>query len=303
MRYQKLDLNLLVALDALLHDQSVSLAAERLHLSQSATSSALGRLRDYFEDELLVLRGRQMHLTPRAEKLIKPVSDILEQIRITIDVSKPFDFTISDRTISVIASDYTVEVLLHRAMLEISEEAPKMRFEFSPLGDNMVEQLQRGQSDILITLDTVVSTEHPSQVLYEDDYVVIGWSGNRALASPMTKELYEDLGHVMPRFGKMRTPSFEEWALKSQSVNRNIEIVAPSFTSVAGFVVGSQRIATMHRRLATRLARTAPLKIMEVPFEIPSIRQTAQWASNNDNDPAIRWFVQRLRQIAQESDS
>ena len=81
MRFGRLDLNLLVALDALLTEKSVSLAADRLCLSQSATSSALGRLRDYFGDELLVVKGRHMILTARAEELIEPVRAVLEQIR------------------------------------------------------------------------------------------------------------------------------------------------------------------------------------------------------------------------------
>lgn len=302
MRFQKLDLNLLVALNALISDKSVSLAAEQLNLSQSATSSALGRLRDYFEDELLVLKGRNMVLTPLAERLAQPVADILGQISKTIAVSKIFDPAVSDRTISVIASEYTLEVLLYHAMLVIAEEAPMMKFEFLPLGDNMVDQLQRGQADLLITLDTVLSTEHPSEFLFDDDYVVVGWSGNRALNEQMTKEAYEKIGHVMPRFGKERTPSFEEWALKSQLVNRRIEIVAPSFNAVAGFVIGSDRIATMLRRLAYRIARAAPLKIMEVPFEVPKIRQAVQWASSTANDPAICWFVRRIRQIANDLD-
>ncbi|MFM1886579.1 MAG: hypothetical protein RL026_1736, partial [Pseudomonadota bacterium] len=91
MRFQRLDLNLLVVLDALLTERSVSLAAERVCLSQSATSSALGRLRDYFGDDLLVLKGRNMVLTARAENLVGPVRAVLEQIRSTIAVSPPFN--------------------------------------------------------------------------------------------------------------------------------------------------------------------------------------------------------------------
>jgi DNA-binding transcriptional LysR family regulator len=298
MRFQKLDLNLLVALDALLQERSVSLAAERIHLSQSATSSALGRLREYFEDELLVLKGRNMVLTPRGEDLVEPVRAVLDQIRATIAVAQPFDPASSDRKMAIMASDYTVEVLLRTALLAFEEEAPNMAFEISPLGDDLIEELQRGRADVLITIDTVISTEHPSEQLYEDDYVVIGWSGNPALAGPMTKELYEQLGHITTRFGRTRVPSFEEWALKSQSIARRVEVVAPNFTSVASFLVGSHRIATMHRRLAERVVRTMPLKILEVPFQIPAIRQAAQWSSSSAGDPAIAWLVQRLKQIA-----
>lgn len=302
MRFQKLDLNLLVALDALLQECSVSLAADRLHLSQSATSSALGRLRDYFGDDLLVLKGRAMVLTPRGEELIGPVRAVLDQIRSTIAVSQPFDPASSDRRLAILASDYSVEVLLRPAMLAFEEEAPSMMFEITPLGDDLVEELQRGRADLLITVDSAISTEHPSIQLYEDDYVVVGWSGNRTLAEPMTKELYESLGHVVIRLGRQRLPSVEEWALKSRLVDRRVEVVAPTFASVASIVAGSQRIATMHRRHAQRAARSLPLKLMELPFAIPPIRQMAQWPSSSANDPAIAWLVERLHQIATSPD-
>jgi DNA-binding transcriptional LysR family regulator len=302
MRFQKLDLNLLVALDALLQERSVSMAADRLHLSQSATSSALGRLREYFEDDLLLLKGRHMVLTPRGEELIAPVRAVLDQIRSTIVVAHPFDPAHSDRTLRIMASDYTVEVLLRDALLEFAEEAPGMSFEISPMVDDLVEELQRGRADLLITIDSAISTEHPSQPLYTDDFVAVGWSGNRALPAAMTPELYQELGHVTVRFGWQRIPSFEEWALRSLAVHRRIEVVAPTFTSVASFLVGSQRIATMHRRLAQHLARTMPLKLMEVPFNIPPIRQAAQWATSSGGDAAINWVVSRLAQIARAPD-
>ena len=281
MRFQKLDLNLLVALDALLQEKSVSTAADRIHLSQSATSSALGRLRDYFEDDLLVLKGRLMVLTPRGEELVQPVRAVLEQIRSTIAVTQPFDPAVSDRHLALMASDYAIEVLLRHAMLLFEEEAPRMTFEISPLGDDLVDELQRGRADLLITIDTAISTELPHALLFEDDFIVVSWSGNRATMQGVTRDLYEQLGHVVTRFGRTRAPGFEEWALKGLSVTRRVEVVAPDFTSVASFLIGSQRVATMHRKLAMQLARTMPLRIMEPPFEIPRIRQTAQWAHSS----------------------
>ncbi|MDK2770013.1 MAG: LysR family transcriptional regulator [Sphingomonas sp.] len=300
MRFHKLDLNLLVALNALLEDKSVSLAAERIHLSQSATSSALGRLREYFQDELLVLKGRSMVLTPRAEELVQPVRAVLDQITATIAVSQPFDPAVSDRRLSILASDYAIEVMLRPAMLAFEEEAPGMTFDISPLGDDVVEELKRGRADLLIAIDTAISTELPFVQLWEDDFVVVAWSGNHSLRGGITRELYESLGHVVARFGRTRSPSFEEWALRSQAINRRVEVIAPSFTAVPSFLVGSQRIATMHRRLAERMARFYPLKILEAPLDIPSVRQTAQWASSSNTDAALMWLVGRLQALMQD---
>ena len=301
MRFQRLDLNLLVALDALLKEQSVSLAAERICLSQSATSSALGRLRDYFGDELLVVKGRRMVLTARGEELVEPVRAVLEQIRSTISVTPPFDPATSDRTITLMASDYVAEVLLVDAFRTFAVSAPHMRFEIAPMADSLAEALERGAIDILLTIDYAISTDHPSRTLFQDDYVIVGWAGNPHMAAPISRDLYVSLDHVSARFGKSRTPVFEEWFLRRQSQRRNVQVVAPSFLSMAGFIIGTNRIATVHRRLAVRMASYLPLVIREAPLDIPPIREAAQWHFTNNNDPAIRWVIDGLAAAADAS--
>lgn len=300
MRFQRLDLNLLVALDALLTERSVSLAAERIHLSQSATSSALGRLREYFADELLIVKGRTMVLTSRAEELVGPVRAVLEQIRTTISVAPPFDPASSDRKIRMMASDYLTEVLLVTALRDLLAEAPGMRFEIAPMADALQEALERGATDILFCIDYALSADHPSQILFEDDYVVVGWDQNPAMAGAMSKELYFELGHVTARFGKSQTPVFEDWFVRRQSQQRRVEVIAPCFLAVPGFIIGTSRIATMHRRLATKLTAYLPLVMKEVPLAIPPIREAVQWQISNHNDPAIRWVVERIAMIAAE---
>lgn len=294
MRFQRLDLNLLVALDALLAERSVSLAAERICLSQSATSSALARLREYFGDELLIVKGRQMILTARAESLVEPVRAVLEQIRTTIAVMPAFDPAESDRTIRMMASDYSTEVLLAGVMREFGVVAPGMRFEIHAMQDTAIESLERGIIDLLISIDISLSPDHPSQILFEEDYVVVGWDENPAMAEPMTRDLFFKLGHVTMRFGKARVPAFEDWFVRQQKQQRNIELVAPSFLSVPGLIIGSNRISSMHRRLATQMAEYLPLAIRELPLDIPPIREAVQWHITNNNDPAIRWVVERL---------
>ncbi len=298
MRFERLDLNLLVALDALLDERSVSLAAERIFLSQSATSSALGRLREYFGDELLVVKGRQMVLTARAEQLVEPVRAVLEQIRSTIAISPPFDPATCDRTLRIMASDYMTEVLLSQVFSSIADEAPLMRFEIQPMTEGPVDALERGFVDLLLTVDFGMTSDHPSQILFGDDYVVIGCAHNPAMQQPMTKELYFSLGHITSRFGKARIPAFDDWFMRRQKQQRRIEIVAPSFLSIPGLVAGSQRIATIHRRLASRIADTKGLVVRELPMEMPPIREGAQWHLSNNNDAAIRWFVERLGIVA-----
>ena len=298
MRFNKLDLNLLVALDALLTERSVSLAADRLCLSQSATSSALGRLRDYFGDELLVVKGRHMILTARAEELIEPVRAVLEQIRTTVAVAPPFDPATADRQLRIMASDYSTQVLLSGALAQLEQDAPLMRFEIQPMQDNPIEAIERGYIDLLLTIDYAISADHPSQIVFEDDYVVVGWSENPAMQQPMTRELYFSLGHVTARFGKARVPAFEDWFVRRQKQQRRVEVVAPTFLSLPGLVANTHRIATLHRRMAEMVVRNMPLVMREMPFDIPPIREALQWNIANNNDRALRWVVERFAAAA-----
>lgn len=298
MRFQRLDLNLLVALDVLLEECSVSLAADRLCLSQSATSSALGRLRDYFQDDLLVLKGRQMVLTPRGEELIEPVRQVLDQIRNTIAIAPEFDPETCDRQIRIMASDYVTEVLLTETLHVLESDAPQMRFEIQSMSSNPVDSLDRGMIDLLLTVDFALSSDHPSEFLFQDDHVVVGDVGNPALAGPITAETYFSLGHVTTRFGRSRIPVFEDWFLKRQKRARRVEVVAPTFLSLPGLLVGTSRIATMHRKLAERVCGHMPLKMVDVPFDIPPIREAVQWHVTSRNDFAIQWVIGQLRTIA-----
>jgi LysR family nod box-dependent transcriptional activator len=116
--------------------------------------------------------------------------------------------------------------------------------------------------------------------------------------APMTKELYFALGHVTCRFGKARVPAFDDWFMRRQKQQRRIDIVAPSFLSIPGLVSGSKRIATIHRRLANRIASNLPLIVRELPLAMPPIREGAQWHLSNNNDAAIRWFVEKLALIS-----
>lgn len=297
MRFEKLDLNLLVVLDALLEEQSVSIAAERLNLSQSGASAALSRLREFFEDDLLVPSGRSMTCTPRGNALIEPVKNVLELIRETILIPDEFDPLVSERIISIATIDVVAHVLLTEAVGVFSREAPNMKFKVIPLAEEPVTMLQRGNADVVIALDYLVDANLPSEHLYEDDFVAIGWTGNPHINGEITSELYENLGHVSVHLNH-NVPGFDETALRRIGVRRNIEAFAPSFASVPRFVVKTNRIATIHRSLASQISDTLPINIFELPFEFPKVREVAQWSIKNANDNAVLWVVRRLQEIA-----
>ena len=300
MRFRRLDLNLLVTLDALLDEKSVSLAADRLCLSQSATSSALGRLRDYFDDDLLVRKGRSMVLTARGHELSGPVRNVLDDIQSCIAVSPEFNPSQSDRSISIMTSDYSTEVLLTEALAELSKTAPNMSFRISNISENVnsIEQLERGVTDMLITLSELGADKHPSVPLFSDDFVVLCAEDNPHVSDSIDLDTYLKLGHIVTEFGNIRMPSFEGWLLKQNQWHRNVEISVGNFLSIPLLVRGTDRIATVHRRLAKRFTSWLPLRAVELPFEMPNISIGAIWHRSAENDPCMVWLVEQLKQIA-----
>jgi DNA-binding transcriptional LysR family regulator len=293
MRFQGLDLNLLVALEALLQEQNVSVAAERVHVSQSTLSGSLARLREHFGDDLLTPVGRKLVRTPRGESLAGPVSAALAQIKATILTEPVFDPQASERSVSIMASDYAAIVSLSAGMARIARAAPKLTVHLLSIDGHATDKLERGEVDLLVTLDKYISPDHPSELLFQDEYVVVGWAENPRLGGVLSEADYFDLGHVVVRFSD-RTPSFEEWRLQSHQQIRRVEAVAPSFALAPYLVVGTERITTMHRRLAETFARSLPLKILAMPFAIPPIRQVVQWRRSAGGDAALAWVRAQL---------
>jgi LysR family transcriptional regulator, nod-box dependent transcriptional activator len=226
------------------------------------------------------------------------VRSVLEQIRTTIAIAPEFDPETCDRQIRIMASDYSTEVLLTDALAELEQTAPLMRFEILGMASAPVDMLERGMIDLLLTVDFALSSDHPSEIVFHDDYVVVGDRNNTTLHGEISRELYFDLGHVTTRFGKARIPAFEDWFLRRQKQSRRIEVIAPTFLSLPGLLMGTNRIATMHRKLAMRLCGYLPLVMKEVPFEIPPIREGIQWHLANKNDFAIQWTIGQLRTVA-----
>ena len=130
MRYHKLDLNLLTALKALLTEKNVTRAGEAVHITQPAMSGVLARLREYFGDPLIVQVGRKMELTPLAESLVEPLTDALLRIDATITTRPEFNPLTTNRRFSVVASDYSINVLLLEVLRRVHREAPGLSVEF-----------------------------------------------------------------------------------------------------------------------------------------------------------------------------
>ncbi|EIK95683.1 LysR family transcriptional regulator [Pseudomonas sp. M47T1] len=294
MRFNHLDLNLLVALDILLEEQNITRAAERLHMTQSATSGVLGRLRTYFEDELLVQVGRKMQPTPYALELMEPVRDVLLKIRSSITSKPAFDPSTSKRHFRLVTSDYLISVLLAQVIEKISQEAPSITFEMLGPGDNSSELLVRGEVDLMIVPERYVLEDHPSQLLFEEEHVCAVWNGNTQVGESLTLEQYMDMGHVSVGFGRTRHMSIEEWFMNQYGFSRRLEVITNDFNTLPQLIIGTQRVATMHGRLARLYAKHLPLRILPTPVKIPLMREFMLWHRTMEGDPMHRWLREQI---------
>lgn len=302
MRLDRLDLNLLVALDVLIEERSVSQAASRLFLSQPALSGALSRLRDYFGDDLLVQNGRQMVLTAKGEILGNAAREALMLIRAKITTPFDFDPATAVRSFAIMASDYAYDVLLGNAIRKAAKMAPNVSFDIVPNEATAAAQLDRGEIDLFITLSTHLDDKHPRMSLFSDEHAVICWSeGAHRDGIGLTE--YQNAGHAVVHFGNNKMPAFTESYLALQGMNRRIEVRLPTFGALPAAVIGTDRVAIMYRRHALHLARHLPIRVYPVPLAMPDVTEEAQWHSMRKDDGGIRWLLDLLRQEAEAAGS
>ncbi|PBB98948.1 LysR family transcriptional regulator [Mesorhizobium sp. WSM3862] len=298
MRFKGLDLNLLVVLDALLTERNLTAAANSINLSQPAMSAAVARLRDFFNDELFTMSGRERVLTQRAETLAPAVRGALLKIQSSIISWDPFNPAQSDRRFRIVLSDFVTLVFFEKVVERVAREAPAVSFELLPLDDDPDELLRRGDVDFLICPELFMSSAHPRGALFDETLVCVGCPTNKQLPGQLTFESYMSMRHVAVKFGHALTPSMEERFLLEHGLKRRVEIVVQAFSMIPPMVSGTARIASMPFRLVKYFEKTLPLRIVELPLPLPAFTEAVQWPALHNSDPASIWMREVLLQEA-----
>lgn len=297
MSYPVIELRLWRQFVAVAEELHFGHAARRLHMTQPGVTGALRRLRDHFGDELLVQSGRQMLLTPRAESLQQPVRRVLLQIRGEILTPPQFDAATAQREYSVVASDYLYDILFCSVMAEAARQAPGLRFRLMPPGREAVERIERGALDLLFTIVGSESPRLSRRRLFRDEDVVISWrdAGRRNLDA----EQYFAAGHAVAQFGSDHDVTAPLPVGFDQTRSRRIEVVVPTFAALPGAVVGTQRLATMHRLYAEHFAMRYPITLHACPVALPPIVEIMQWHDVRGLDPGLQWLMALVMRHAQ----
>lgn len=285
-----IDLNLLVALDALLTEQGVTRAAIRLGLKQSAMSSNLGRIRRLLDDEILTRSGDGMHLTPRAMALVGPVRTALRQIQCIVNRGEAFDPGVAERTFGI-ALPGSMEALLGPRLLSlVASEAPNVRIVLQSLDYGQVlPNIDADRIDIAVGVFDSGQMHHKVRPLYRDGYLCLFNETLLKVRAPLSLDDYLRYPHVMTTLTGTG-PGVVDEALTRIGRQRKLLATTPRFATVPFLVQASPVLTTMVAALATRFAGMMDLATSPVPVELKDFTVSMLWHSSYDHDPAHRWL-------------
>lgn len=283
------DLKLLVPLRALLEEANVTRAGQRISMGQSSMSSALGRLREQFGDELLVRVGRDYELTPMARQLLPQVQRTMAEIERALASDGPFDPATSYRVFTIMASDFAA-LETHDLVAAAFTGSPHLSLEFSTLPAQPTDS----ERD-LMTHDFIVSVpgigiEGESMELFVDHYVCLVDRGNPAVVDgQLSWEAFVALPHAVCDFGKAHlTPAARR--LRELGFQREPEVKTAGFLPLPSVVSGTDLVAVVPSRLAERMSEATGTLGVPTPFDRADIIETVWWHSSRNQDPAHAWM-------------
>jgi DNA-binding transcriptional LysR family regulator len=297
MNLRQFDLNLLVALDALLSERNVTRAAERLNLSQPAMSGMLSRLRHAFGDELLVRVGRHLEMTEFASGIAGRVRECVRELEELLDSKRDFDPATEEHSFRIGASDYTVLLLFSPLMRQLTELAPNVAVHFVRLDLSVGERIMAGELDFGV-LPAEFEPGLPSAPLFDDTWVCAAWSEHPSIGDRLTLEEFLGHPHLAFNFSDPSHTSVADEHLAQIGNARKIIASTESFTAAPFLLVGTSMLTMVPRRLAKRMANAAPIRLLELPFEVPPLREKLAWNPRFTSSPAHQWIREQIADSA-----
>ena len=297
MDIRQVDLNLLPVLDALLRHASVTQAAHELNMSQSAMSSALGRLRGLLGDELFVRSGRGLVATPRAQALAQPLADMLDQIRDRVLQSPHFEAGSSRREFRLLLSDIGAYVMLPRIVRALREQAPSVRLALRTLvASEMADDLAQGRADLAIgTFPQLPQTVFQRRLF---DRLWIGavrpghpWAGKR-----LTLQEFAQLPQLVVRMASGIQDRIDA-ALAQEGLTRSDVLELPSYLMVPPLLAAGDFVTVLPQQLFDDFAQSAEYGMVTLPFELPASTIRMHWHRRFHEDGANIWLRNAVSQV------
>lgn len=286
----RLDLNLLVSLDALLTERSVTRAAERLHLSQPALSASLSRLRTHFDDPLLARRGNTYELTPLAVRLTEHTTTALEAARRVFESQAAWDPRQSTREFSLYGSDYGFATVGRAASRMARERAPGVRFRFMLHNPTIVEDASsRLRSADAMLIPHGFLADLPYTDLWQDDWVGIASAHDTRIGDAARMS---DLAERPWVFTYQSREAFTSASRQIQQlgIEPRVEAVVESFLALPHFIEGTDRLGLVQTSLAPIVERSADVRRFALPFDATPVLNAMWWNPVHDRDPEHVWM-------------
>ncbi|MFM1950603.1 MAG: hypothetical protein RL418_290 [Actinomycetota bacterium] len=296
---RKIDINLLVVLNAILEEKNLTKAGEQVGLSQSAVSGALTRLREHFHDDLLDRKGKSFELSDRAIEIQPLVRKALSEIDQLYNILPNFDAASSDRTFTIAASDYVVSVISQPLLKVLGEIAPKVKIDFEVMpsvkGVSQVDLLRR---DVIISsVGTGIAGKRKS--LFSDRFVcVVDKNHPRLRQGTLSYNDLEELRMVKAGFGEAINTGVDIWLAESGIVPKVTETVS-GFLPVPFAVARSTKYGLIPKKLAIRHLEHLGLVMAETPLPKNILIEAVHWHPSKTQDPAVSWLVEALRQASE----
>ena len=296
----RLDLNLLVAFDALLTERRVTRAAARIGLGQSAMSHNLARLRTLFGDELLTRGADGMRPTPRALALADPVRVTLSQIQAAVLQREAFEPATADRVFKIGLADSIEVAVIPGLVARLRQAAPGVGLRLRSInGISVLEELDAGTLDLGIGVFDQGQTHHKRRPLYTDSFLCLFNPAQLNLSPPISLEDYLRVPHVLTSLTEDTHGAVDE-ALAKRKLKRVIALTTPGFLAVPFVVRRAPVITTMPAKLARYFAEAFGLATSPAPIELPTFTISLLWHASFDQDPGHLWLRQTVSGLASE---
>lgn len=296
---RNLDIHLLESFDMLMRERSVSRAAERLGISQSSASEALARLRERFDDPLLV-RGREgMMPTPKALALLPDVRSAIALLRGLIDRGRGFEPASSALRFRLATSDYTQLLLMPQLRRRMAQQAPGCAVDIVPTHILRVEEaLDTGEIDLAIAFFPQPPLSLRRSPLLRDRYVCIAQAGHPAVRADLSPAQFAALPHIaVAPSGVAFFSSVVDSALEAQGLSRRVAVSSPHFLLAAHLVAQSDLVLALPARAARALAAMLPLQVVDIPLPLQPVDVALYWHERTHHSPPHQWMRALLREL------
>jgi DNA-binding transcriptional LysR family regulator len=286
------NLNLLPALEALLEAKNVSVAARRVHVSQSAMSHSLAKLRELLGDPLLVPSGRSLVLTPRAARIAERLPAAIDELERAVEPPRPFLPAESKRTFRVATLDYFEFVMLGDLLAYFGTHAPHAQIWIERFSPASVPALLAGEIDLALVGETSIARTHglARAELYRDPFSVMLRKGHPAARRKrLSLETYLEYPHVVVTI-EGRHDGAVDRALERQGAHRNVALRVPHFATAPLAVIQSDALCTIASSVALRARALHAVELRAPPIELPAAGIFAVWSKRVEADDGGRWF-------------